>query len=127
MGDISENFSRSEFACHCGCGFDTVDAELLHVLQYDIRNYYGQKVTIISGCRCFAYNLGTPGAARNSLHIEAKAADIMLANIAPRALCHYLAQKFPNKYGLGLYHNRIHLDVRSIPARWNKTDLPLPV
>ena len=25
MGDLSENFSRSEFECKCGCGFATVD------------------------------------------------------------------------------------------------------
>lgn len=125
MVDLSENFSRSEFACHCGCGFDTVDAELLRVLQYDIRNYYGQPVTVISGCRCFAYNLGTPGAARNSLHIEAKAADIKVAGVSPIALYHYLNKKYPNKYGLGLYHNRIHIDVRPTPARWNKTGRPV--
>jgi hypothetical protein len=31
MGDLSENFSRREFECSCGCGMDTVDAQLLHL------------------------------------------------------------------------------------------------
>ena len=126
MTDISKNFSRNEFACPCGCGFNTVDAELLSVLQNEIRNYYGQPITILSGCRCFQHNLSTPGAARNSLHIEAKATDIQIPGVSPRAIYHYLNKRFPTKYGLGLYSNRIHIDVRPFPARWNMTDLPFP-
>jgi hypothetical protein len=30
---ISENFARSEFRCKCGCGLDTVDTELLRLLE----------------------------------------------------------------------------------------------
>ena len=33
MGTVSKNFSRSEFACKCGCGFDAVDVDLLAGLQ----------------------------------------------------------------------------------------------
>ncbi|BCL59982.1 hypothetical protein DGMP_06750 [Desulfomarina profundi] len=120
MGDISKNFSRREFACHCGCGFDTVDAELLHLLQTDIRDYYNQPVTILSGCRCFQHNLNTPGAASDSRHMEAKAADIIVCSVSPRALYHYLDRKYKKKYGLGLYLDRIHVDVRPFRARWKK-------
>jgi uncharacterized protein YcbK (DUF882 family) len=126
MGDISENFSRREFACKCGCGFDTVDAELLGVLQDEIRGYFGQPVQILSGCRCFEHNLFTAGAASNSLHVTAKAADIQVKNIPPRAVYQHLNTKHLTTYGLGLYHNRIHIDVRADPARWNLTAKPAP-
>ena len=33
MGDLSPNLSRHEMACNNGCGFDTVDARLVDVLQ----------------------------------------------------------------------------------------------
>ena len=33
MGDLTSNLSRHEFACECGCGFDTVDFELVTVIQ----------------------------------------------------------------------------------------------
>lgn len=118
MGDLSRNFSRSEFACECGCGFNTVDAELLHVLQHNLRDYYKRRVTITGPNRCFTHNLTTPGAARNSPHTEAKAADITVDGVSPRAVYHYLDKKFPNKYGLGLYPDRVHLDIRPTRARW---------
>ena len=33
MGDLTKNLSRSEFACECECGFDTVDMELALAVQ----------------------------------------------------------------------------------------------
>ena len=32
MGDLTKNFSRSEFACKCGCGFDDIDLVLQSVI-----------------------------------------------------------------------------------------------
>ena len=40
----SKYFSRSEFACRCGCGFDTVDAELLQILE-KLRKHFWQSVS----------------------------------------------------------------------------------
>lgn len=117
MGDLSKNFSRWEFACRCGCGFDTVDGELLRVLQ-ELRDYYNCRVTIISGCRCVSHNATIPGAARDSQHIEAKAADVFVDGVSPRAVYLYLDRKYPKKFGLGLYPGRIHLDVRPDRVRW---------
>jgi len=39
MGDISPWFNRAEFACNCGCGFDTVDSDTLTVLE-EVREYF---------------------------------------------------------------------------------------
>ena len=33
IGYLTNNLSRYEFACQCGCGFDTVDFELAIVIQ----------------------------------------------------------------------------------------------
>ncbi len=120
MGDISENFDRSEHACGCGCGFDTVDVELNEVLQNDVRDHFGAVVTISGPNRCFTRNLNTPGAAKDSLHTEGKAADIKVAGISPKEIFSYLDRRFPDKYGIGLYHNRVHVDVRPSKARWKK-------
>ena len=51
----SKYFKRSEFACKCGCGFDTVDYELVKVLEY-IREHFDRPLQINSGCRCATHN-----------------------------------------------------------------------
>jgi len=33
MGDLSPHFSRHEFACRDGCGYDTPEPELLAALE----------------------------------------------------------------------------------------------
>ena len=55
MGDISENFSRSEFACRCGCGFATVDVELIKTLEV-VRKQFNKPIKINSSCRCEEHN-----------------------------------------------------------------------
>ena len=117
MGDISEHFSRSEHSCKCGCGFDTVDVELNTLLEH-IRNYYNKPVTITGPNRCAAHNAAI-GGARRSLHMEGKAADIVVKDTSPGAVYTYLSRKFQNKYGFGLYENWIHVDVRATRARWH--------
>jgi uncharacterized protein YcbK (DUF882 family) len=121
MGDISKDFDRSEHACTCGCGYDTVDVELNTVLQEDIRDYYQEEVIISGPNRCYALNAVTEGASRDSYHTKGKAADIRVKGVSPRAVYHYLDRTFPYKYGLGLYRDRVHIDVRSDKARWDRT------
>jgi uncharacterized protein YcbK (DUF882 family) len=117
MGDLSEHFSRFEFGCRCGCEFNSVDAELLHVLEKDVRGYYNKVVAVTSGCRCFAWNDYVDGT-EDSLHLVSKAADIAVENTLTLAVYHYLDNKFPDKYGIGLYDNWVHIDVRPQRARW---------
>ena len=62
MGDLSKNFSRSEYICRCGCGFDAVDVELIKVMQ-ELRDHYQSPITITGGNRCCFYNNITLGAA----------------------------------------------------------------
>jgi len=110
-------FSRSEFACKCGCGFDTVDAELLAVL-HRLRAHYGAPITIHSGCRCRAYNKRVGGAKR-SQHMRARAADITVAGRVPSDVADLLDSWYPDDYGLGRYNTFTHIDTRAKRARWD--------
>jgi uncharacterized protein YcbK (DUF882 family) len=113
---ISRNFARSEFACTCGCGFDTVDAALLGILQA-LRDHFGESVTITSGCRCEAHN-ATVGGAENSQHLTGKAADIVVSNTSPEDVYCYLLALYPDNCGFGLYDGWVHIDSRDERARW---------
>lgn len=117
MGDLSKDFSRSEFACKCGCGFDTVDSELVRALQ-DVRNHFNSRVTITSGCRCDAYNKkvgGSPG----SQHKLGRAADIVVHEVLPVTVQRYLEGTYTGEFGIGRYDTFTHIDSRSNgPARW---------
>lgn len=113
---ITKNFKRSEFACTCGCGYDTVDVALAKILQ-DARNYFNVPFRVTSGCRCPMRNAQV-GGADNSQHLYGRAADIMPDMITPEALYSYLDEKYPNHLGLGLYETFVHVDTRNGKARW---------
>lgn len=111
-------FKRSEFACNCGCGFSTVDYELAEVLD-ELREHFGQPITITSGCRCPSWNKKVGGEPK-SKHMEGIAVDIQVRNINPNIVYSWLNSKYPNTYGLGLYSTWVHVDVREEKARWKK-------
>jgi uncharacterized protein YcbK (DUF882 family) len=118
MSDLSENFSRHEFACKCGCGFDTVDAELVMVVQ-GVRDYFGAAVTINCGCRCPMHNAEV-GGADHSQHMLGRAADIVVAGFSPEEVHDYLVNTYPNRFGVGSYRTFTHIDTRTNgPARWD--------
>lgn len=124
--DYIENFSRSEFACECGCGFDTVDIELLTIL-IDLRNRFG--VIKISGPnRCVHHNetvqkKHTVGYyvpySSKSYHTKGMAVDAKFPESRVLDVYKYLKSTYPNKFGFILYHNRIHIDVR--PTKYRHT------
>lgn len=118
MGDLSENFSRHEFACKCGCGFDTVDAATLDLLERVRARCGGHPVTIHSGCRCPAYNKKV-GGSPNSQHLVGRAADISIEGV-PHGTVHAVASSaLGYTGGLGSYATFNHLDTRTDgSARW---------
>lgn len=118
MGDLSKNFNRSEFACKCGCGFATVDVELIAVLE-DVREHFDNSVKINSGCRCREHNRRV-GGELDSEHMKGTAADIVVDGVPAAQVHAYLAMKYPGRYGLGKYQNWTHIDVRQRAARWSK-------
>ena len=109
-GQLSEHFFRSEFACRCGCGFATVDAELVRCLEA-IRWHFDRPVTVVSGCRCLAHNWRV-GGKPESYHMKGEAADIQVADYRPDEVYSLIIALWPDVYGAGLYETFVHFDVR---------------
>tara|TARA_R110000803_G_C11741603_1_gene291128 strand:- start:124 stop:465 length:342 start_codon:yes stop_codon:yes gene_type:complete len=111
------HFTRSEFKCKCGsCGQDTVDFELLDILER-LRVHYGVPITINSGNRCAAYNKKI-GGSKNSQHVKSRAADIVVDGVHPHRVYALLDTWYPDSYGMGRYEFFTHIDSRSVKARW---------
>ena len=121
MGDLTANFSRKEFACNCGCGFDTVDFELLIGLQnycdyLKIENQ-NKKVSIAinSGCRCVAKN-AKDGGAKASKHLIGRASDIVVkidkTQVPPKLVADYFNSAHPT-FSTGVYNTFTHIDTRT--------------
>ena len=115
---ISPHFDRDEFACKCGCRFDSVDVELIGMLE-KIREKYNSPITINSGCRCLKHNIAI-GGSENSQHITGKAADFVVQGVEPALVANFIIKYNPLKYGVGIYNTWVHVDSRSQPARWDK-------
>ena len=113
---ISKHFKRVEFTCRCGCGFDTVDAELITVLE-DLREWSGNYILVTSGCRCIAHNESV-GGSELSQHVQARAADVMVCGKTSKEVHDYLCERYPDKYGIGSYETFTHIDTRTERARW---------
>ncbi|QDY70127.1 D-Ala-D-Ala carboxypeptidase family metallohydrolase [Qingshengfaniella alkalisoli] len=111
---LTQHFKRAEFACNCGCGFNTVDVELVQVLER-VRLHYGKPVVINSGCRCASYNARVGGAS-GSQHLIGRAADIRISGVDPDEVWSWLN---PSHHGgLGRYGTFTHIDTRDQTARW---------
>lgn len=127
MGDLTENLSRHEFACECGCGLICADFELVNVIQ-GVCDHFGCSVDISGPNRCHEhnevvqkkYNPNYVSYSSTSTHMDAIAADCKFSGVSPSDVADYLEEKYTNKYGVGRYHNRTHIDVRSNKARWGK-------
>lgn len=129
MGDLTKNLSRWEFKASNGEEI-AVDFELVNAVQDSCDAFsrmMGKRVYIgiTSGYRPPVVNDATPGASRNSYHTKGMAADYHLyyfngagekVRIKAKHLYTYLDRKYPVKFGLSLYVNRVHLDSR--PTKW---------
>lgn len=60
MGDLTENFSRSEIECKCGCGENRISMDLMARSQI-VRTVVGVPLTVTSGARCMKHNLAEGG------------------------------------------------------------------
>jgi uncharacterized protein YcbK (DUF882 family) len=111
---------RRIFACRCGCGFDTIDYELLEIYK-QLLWQFKDELNIHCACRCVKHNKEV-GGARNSQHLVAKAIDISIVGVSPHKLYNDINIVYGvDRLGLGLYDNFIHIDVREKPARWART------
>ena len=120
MGDMTKNFSRSEFACKGGAsccgGAAPISDSLVAALQM-LRDTVGQPLTVNSGFRCPKHNARV-GGAKSSQHLLGKAADIAvppgwtaqrLADVAEDTI-----EAF-QRGGIIMYDTFVHFDVRG----WN--------
>lgn len=78
--DKIKHFRKEEFTCQCGCGMNNINLKLVKILD-EMRDYFGQPMTITSGCRCAKHNAEIPKSVPNSRHISGKAADIKVRNV----------------------------------------------
>ena len=117
---VSPNFQRREFSCHCGCGFEAVDVELIKILE-ELRLFFDRPVHINSGCRCEKWNKRV-GGKKSSYHTKGMAADIRVEYTPSHLVQDYLFDNYPNKYGIGSYKTFTHIDVRRKKARWEGED-----
>jgi uncharacterized protein YcbK (DUF882 family) len=122
MGDLSKNFSRSEFACkgtNC-CGHSApVHPELISALQ-DLRDQLNLPLSITSGFRCNRHNESVGGAAQ-SFHTLGMAADVSCPDGMTAEDLAQAAEAIPafQQGGIGIYPSWVHLDVRTTgKARW---------
>ena len=111
MGDLSEHFNTSEFACSCGCGFGAslgdVSQDLLELLE-DIREEVGGPLRINSGCRCANFN-DEIGGASFSRHTTGEAADISVQGGWHRHKVQKAAHMFDAE-GVGTARSFVHVD-----------------
>ncbi len=139
MGDLTKNLSRSEFACRCSCGFDTVDIELAPAIQDSADHFAAvdlidMRIDITGPNRCVEHNEKiqkehnpnyVPFSSK-SQHLYARAVDYKLFHratgeqIDPDRVADYLESKYKGRCGIGRYSNRTHFDDRTNgPARWD--------
>ena len=122
---LTNNFTKSEFDCKCGCDMPT-DVffniqKLANQLQY-LRDLVDKPIKINSGYRCVKYNKKIGGSV-NSQHIQGKASDIVIKGINPDDTADLLEKLISEgdmlQGGLGRYNTFTHYDIRGNKARWN--------
>ena len=126
---LTDNFSKSEFNCKCGCEMpnDILDnIKLLAIQLQTIREYVGQPIKINSAYRCELHN-SIIGGVKTSQHILGKASDITINTFTPDEVVDVIENLLVNEMlgsfyigGLGRYNTFTHLDIRSYKARWDK-------
>ena len=120
MGDLSQNFNRSEFACAC-CGRADVDDLLVEALQL-LRSLVGLPIHVNSGVRCPKHNASKAvKGATDSQHLLGRAADIVIQGLDPWEMFENAMVITAFRYGgVGVYPENgfIHVDVRGFRARW---------
>ena len=111
-----KHFKQSEFACKCGCGFNSINLNLVKILD-EIREFYGQPLTVTSGCRCRAHNAKQKNASANSRHISGKASDIKVRNVSKSVLLAKCKEYVANGRARYTYTNNtnmkniVHIDI----------------
>lgn len=109
---LGKYVSRDEIKCHCGCGQDIVDNELIDMLD-KIREHFGKPIIIHCVNRCERHNKnvgGVPG----SKHITGNAADFHIKGIKTSKVVKECKKLWKRKEiitgGFGTYSWGCHVD-----------------
>jgi len=124
-------FSDEELECHgklCNCEFPGMHPDVMDMAN-DLREHFGLPVIVTSAFRCPEHNASV-GGAKDSFHTKAMAMDVKISGVTPTDIYDYLNNKYPRKYGLGLYRTFVHFDCRhegwarksgpDVSWRWHK-------
>ena len=121
------NFTRDEFLCPCGCGFDDIDPLLVTTLQR-LRDEVQRPVVVNSGCRCKSHNAAVNGS-KTSQHLKGKAADIKIDGMTSIQIIDvirrlYLDGEIYVGYVYAINKRSVHVDVRTpqsaLVRRWKR-------
>jgi len=125
---LTDNFSKSEFNCKCGCEMpDDVlkNIKSLAVQLQVLRERSNEPISINSAYRCKSHNHAI-GGVKNSQHVLGKAADIVIDNFTPNETADIIENMLRNEFlpsfnigGLGRYNTFTHVDIRGYMARWD--------
>ncbi len=113
MGNISEHFNNSDFACKCPVcrGAYRVHLGLIGALEM-MGSHFCKKVQVVSGFWCddFHEKQNKP---KRSFHTKGKAAHIKIEGVSPQDLFKF-AETIPELRGLVFYPGQdfIHVDTR---------------
>ena len=118
-----EFFSRKEFKCKCGgryCdGFPAEPSETTARYADEIRRRLGVPLGVNSGLRCQEWNRLRGGVA-NSQHLTGGAVDLGCpAGVTPERMASVAEEVMGGTGGIGIYDWGIHIDNRSVKARWD--------
>jgi uncharacterized protein YcbK (DUF882 family) len=121
------NFTREEFICPCGCGFDDIDPLIVSTLQR-LRDEVQRPVVVNSGCRCRSHNAAVKGN-KTSQHLKGKAADIRIDGMTSREIFDVLSRLYLDGeiyvgYVYAINGRSVHVDVRApqsqVVRRWTR-------
>ena len=121
---LSKNFTLQEFASKDGAQTPESVLDNLRELAKNLqvlRDIIGKPIKINSGYRSPEHNKSV-GGVKNSMHVQGKAADIVIEGLTPRQVAEQLeiliASKRIKQGGLGIYPTFVHYDIRGKKARW---------
>lgn len=102
-------FKKSEFACKCGCGADSMDEKLIRIAD-NLRGHFNSPVIVTSGRRCAKHNAKVGGVA-NSRHLSGKAMDFSVSGFSASSVLNYVQKQPGIRYAYAIDNKHVHMDV----------------